>query len=107
MSDVTTELVLGAQARAAQRVADAAPRLQSTLARLGDDLQPDLAGFSGAAAGEFYSAVVAWSSAAKRIPEAVLAYGAKLVAVDRSALASQLEAAAAYQRATRRLDGQP
>lgn len=103
MSEVTTELVLGAQSRAAKRVSDTAPVLRAALARLRDNLAGDTGGLAGSAAGEFYETLTNWFAVGKRIPEAILGYGGKLVTVDRNARTSLQEASTAYDRAARKL----
>ena len=57
MSEVTTELVIGAQRHAAGIVAGSAPVLGDALKALGQGISEEAPGFTGAAASAFYQVV--------------------------------------------------
>jgi hypothetical protein len=98
VSEVTTELVIGAQSRAAQQVSGSGPVLEAALRALATGIQAELAGFGGNVAGNFYQALEAWFKVGATIPQATYAYGAKLLEVDQTVGESQVSQGATYQR---------
>jgi uncharacterized protein YukE len=98
MTDITTELVLGAQQTAARQIADTAPTLQQAVSTLVQGVEAEQHGFQGSAASAFYSALRAWLTLGRTIPTAAMAYAGKLVEVDRTVAESQAAQGTAYER---------
>lgn len=107
MGDTTTELQLGAQTKAAHTVELAVPDLGKALKTSAEGIQAEAAGFSGAAAGAFYTALKAWFQAGAQIPNGVSRYGASLAATDANVTANQTSTAQAYNTARTRLSREP
>lgn len=105
MGDVTTELVLGAQSRAAASAAGSIPDLQQALTTGAEGIQTGSTGFSGSAAGAFYLALKAWFDVGAQIPTGVQRYALLLGVTDQNVLQSQQAATRAYQNAATRLGG--
>lgn len=78
-------LELGAQSRAARRVADAVPDVIEVIENLATDIEGAAAGFRGASAGALAEALGEWFTSARALPGFLMSYAAALAAVDRGA----------------------
>lgn len=107
MGDVTTELDLGAQSRAAQIVAQAVPGLQDALKTGAEAIGAEVDGFTGSAAGAFYTALKAWYVVGSQIPQGVGRYALNLATTDANIGANQTSTVQSYSNARTRLSGVP
>ncbi|MEO8828933.1 hypothetical protein [Lapillicoccus sp.] len=107
MGDTTTELVLGAQTKAAGTAAAAVSGLQTTLKNAAEGMSGETAGFTGSGAGAFYEALKAWYAAGAKIPSGVNGYAGKLATTDQETASSQGTSVQAYSRARDRLSPVP
>lgn len=102
-----TELEIGAQARAAERVRQAVPAVEDALDALATAVGTASTGFRGAAAGALGEALEEWYLAAGDLVPCLGAYAEKLLAVDVAAAEAEQRQAAAHQRLLARLGGGP
>ncbi len=107
MGDTTTELVLGAQTKAAGTAAAAVSGLQATLKNAAEGISGETGGFTGSGAGAFYEALKAWYLAGAKIPGGVYAYAGKLATTDQETASSQGTSIQAYSKARDRLSPAP
>jgi uncharacterized protein YukE len=102
-----TELVVGAQARAAARVRDAVPQVQDALDALAAAVGTTAAGFRGAAAGALGEALEEWYLAAADLVPCLHTFADNLLAVDLTASDADVRQQEAHQRLAHRLGGGP
>lgn len=107
MSEAGTELEIGAQTRAAERLRDAVEPLQTTLTDLVTTIEGAADGFRGASAGGLVEALQEWLTVARDLSPVLDGYASRLTQVDVSNAGADERAVEAMARISGRMGQGP